>query len=67
MYLIKMRNGNFMFVICCDETTNPLTVSGEHVFFSQLIEHFHRTRKKVENPAKYELFLPKALTLALFR
>ena len=30
---------------------------------SQLIELFHRTMKKMENPAKYELFLPKPLTL----
>ena len=35
-------------------------------FFSQLIELFHRTMKKKENPAKYELFLPKPLTLTLF-
>ena len=33
-------------------------------FFSQLIELFHRTiQKKIENPTKYELFLPKPLTL----
>ena len=39
-------------------------------FFSQLIELFHRlnhrTMKKIKNPAKYELFLPKPLTLNLF-
>ena len=35
-------------------------------FFSQLSEHFHRTIKKIENPAKYKLFLPKPLTRSLF-
>ena len=33
---------------------------------SQVIELFHRTMKKIETPAKYELFLPKPLTLTLF-
>ena len=37
------------------------------VFCSQQIELFHGTmKKKIENAAKYELFLPKPLTLALF-
>ena len=35
-------------------------------FFSQLMELFHRTIKKIEHPAKSELFLPKPLTLTLF-
>ena len=35
-------------------------------FFSQLIELFHRTMKKIENPAEYELFVPKPLTLTCF-
>ena len=35
-------------------------------FFCQLIELFHRTMKKIENPAKYELFLSKPLTLTFF-
>ena len=28
-------------------------------FFGQLIELFHRTMKKLKNPAEYELFFPK--------
>ena len=35
---------------------------------SQLIELFHRPmekKKKIENPAKYELFVPKTLNLVL--
>ena len=37
------------------------------IFFSQLIELFHRTmKKKIKNPAKYELLLPEPLTLTLF-
>ena len=36
-------------------------------FLSQLIERFHRIMKKrIGNAAKYELFLPKPLTLTLF-
>ena len=36
-------------------------------FLSKLIELFHRTmKKKIENSAKYELLLPKPLTLTFF-
>ena len=34
-------------------------------FFSQL-KFFTEPWKQIENPAKYELFLPKPLTLTLF-
>ena len=36
-------------------------------FFCQLIALFHRTmKKKIQKPAKYELFLPKPLKLTFF-
>ena len=35
-------------------------------FGGQLMELFHRTMKKIKNPAKYELLLPKPLTLTLW-
>ena len=36
-------------------------------FFFAIRLNFHRTMKKnIENPVKYELFLPRPLTLTLF-
>ena len=38
----------------------------ETFFFRKLIELFHRTLKKIKNPARYERFRQNPTTLNLF-
>ena len=59
----KKNLGNFLAILVFMLERKILS---SFFFFSQVIELFHRTMTKIENPAKYELFVHKPLTLTLF-